>query len=101
MLFGDAEDTRIESAAQIDEAVRKLVIRPGRNVLAAPHPGGGARMGASARDSVVGDDHRVHGVDNLFVADPSVFPSPPSVDPSLTIMAFSRVAAAAVNAAVS
>ncbi len=101
VLFGDAEDTRIESAAQIDEAVRKLVIRPGRNVLAAPHPGGGARMGASARDSVVGDDHRVHGVDNLFVADPSVFPSPPSVDPSLTIMAFSRVAAAAVNAAVS
>lgn len=99
VLFGDAEDTRIESPSQIEAAVRQLSIRPGRNVLAAPHPGGGARMGSSARDSVVGYDHRVHGTDNLFVSDPSVFPSPPSVDPSLTILAFSRVAAGAVAAA--
>jgi choline dehydrogenase-like flavoprotein len=45
-------------------------------------------------------DHRVHGTDNLFVTDPSVFPTAPSVDPSLTIMAFSCVAAAHVQAAV-
>lgn len=99
VLFGDAEDTRIERASQIDDAVRRLSIRPGRNVLAAPHPGGGARMGRSAEDSVVDYEHRVHGFDNLFVSDPSVFPSPPSVDPSLSILAFSRVAAAAVAAA--
>jgi len=99
VLFGDVEDTRIDGPRQIDAAVRALSIRPGRNVLAAPHPGGGARMGASDRDSVVGFDHRVHGIDNLFVADPSVFPSPPSVDPSLSILAFSRVAADAVAAA--
>lgn len=99
VLFGDAEDTRIDGPSQIDDAVRKLSLRPGRNVLAAPHPGGAARMGASALDSVVGYDHRVHGIDNLFVADPSVFPSPPSVDPSLTILAFSRVATDAVAAA--
>ena len=42
---------------------------------------------------VVGFDHRVHGTDNLYVTDPSVFPTPPSVDPSLSIMAFSYVAA--------
>ncbi len=98
VLFGDAQDTRIDRADQIETAVRRLSIRAGRNVLAAPHPGGGARMGASARDSVVDEEHRVHGFDNLFVSDPSVFPSPPSVDPSLTILAFSRVAAAAVAA---
>ena len=98
VLFGDAQDTRIERADQIEAAVRQLSIRPARNVLGAPHPGGGARMGASPRDSVVDHEHRVHGFDNLFVADPSVFPSPPSVDPSLTILAFSRVAAAAVAA---
>ncbi|MBK7584216.1 MAG: GMC family oxidoreductase [Myxococcales bacterium] len=98
VLFGDADDTRIESAGQIDAAIGRLSIRPGRNVLAAPHPGGGARMGASAEGSVVGFDHRVHGLDNLYVSDPSVFPSPPSVDPSLTILAFSYVAAAAVDA---
>ena len=50
-------------------------------------------MGKDPKTSVVGIDHRVHGTDNLFVADPSVFPTAPSVDPSLTIMAFSCVAA--------
>jgi choline dehydrogenase-like flavoprotein len=47
----------------------------------------------------VGFDHRVHGTDNLYVADPSVLPTAPSVDPSLTIMAFSFVAADAIQAA--
>jgi len=42
---------------------------------------------------VVGFDHRVHGWNNLFVADSSVFPSSSSLDPSLTIMAFSYIAA--------
>jgi choline dehydrogenase-like flavoprotein len=58
-------------------------------------------MGSSAENSVVGFDHRVHGLDNLYVSDPSVFPSPPSVDPSLTILAFSFVAADSVLAALS
>lgn len=61
---------------------------------------GGARMGTDPRTSVVGMDHRVHGMDNLFVADPSVFPTAPSVDPSLTIMAFSSIAAEHVKATV-
>ncbi|MCA9597010.1 MAG: hypothetical protein KC776_27030, partial [Myxococcales bacterium] len=81
----------------IDAAVAAVSIKPARNVFAAPHPGGGARMGAREDDSVVGFDHRVHGTDNLFVSDPSVLPSPPSVDPSLTIMAFSAVAAGHVH----
>ena len=56
-------------------------------------------MGDDPASSVTGFDHRVHGTDNLYVSCPSVFPSPPSVDPSLTIMAFSLVAAAAVHSA--
>ncbi len=47
--------------------------------------------------SVVGYDHRVHGAEGLYVSDPSVFPSPPSVDPSVTIMAFAYVAAEHVH----
>lgn len=99
VLFGDAADTRITRPDEIDAAVAALDLRPARNVLAAPHPGGGARMGADATSSVVGWDHRVHETDNLYVTDPSVFPSPPSVDPSLTIMAFSCVAADAIAGA--
>jgi len=93
ILFGDLRDTRITRLDQIDAAVGALDLGPGRLVLAAPHPAGGARMGRDPKTSVVGFDHRVHGTDNLFVADPSVFPNGPSVDPSLTIMAFSYVAA--------
>jgi choline dehydrogenase-like flavoprotein len=99
VVFGDAADTRITRASEIDAAVASLDVTPGRFVLAAPHPAGGARMGKDPRSSVVGMDHRVHGTDNLYVADPSVFPTAPSVDPSLTIMAFSCVAAERVRAA--
>jgi choline dehydrogenase-like flavoprotein len=93
VLFGDIHDTRLKSEGEIPAAVELLEITPASNTLAAPHPAGGARMGKDPKDSVVGFDHRVHGTDNLFVADPSVFPTGPSVDPSLTIMAFSGIAA--------
>ena len=99
VIFGDTADTRISSKTDIEAAVASIELRPGRMLFAAPHPGGGARMGASPQEGVVGFDHRVHDTDNLYVADPSVFPTPPSVDPSLTIMAFSLVAADAVAAA--
>jgi choline dehydrogenase-like flavoprotein len=99
LIFGDAADSRITRPAEIEAAVAAIDLRPARNVFAAPHPGGAARMGRDPSESVVGFDHRVHGTDNLYVADPSVFPSPPSVDPSVTIMAFSRVAADHIHAA--
>jgi len=50
-------------------------------------------MGPDPQTCVVAVDHRIHGSDNVYVADPSVLPTPPSMDPSLTIMAFSFVAA--------
>jgi choline dehydrogenase-like flavoprotein len=99
VLFGDVACTAVTARAQIDAAVAGIELEPSRSVLAAPHPGGGARMGADSGDSVVGFDHRVHGTTNLYVADPSVFPSAPSVDPSLTIMAFAYVAAEKIDAA--
>jgi choline dehydrogenase-like flavoprotein len=99
VLLGDVRDTRIQKVEDIDRAVESVDVRPARNVFAAPHPGGAARMGADPKSSVVGFDHRVHGTDNLYVADPSVFPSAPSVDPSLSIMAFSFVAADAIQSA--
>ncbi len=99
VVFGDAADTRIHRGGEIEAAVKRLDLAPSRNIFAAPHPGGGARMGKDPADAVVGFDHRVHGFDNLYVADPSVLPTPPSVDPSVTIMAFSFVAADRVDAA--
>ena len=54
---------------------------------------GTACMGKDPKTSVVNNEHELHGVKGLFVTDPSVFPTAVSVDPSLTIMAFSLVAA--------
>ena len=44
-------------------------------------------MGFSPDDSVVDANHRVWGVDNLFIVDGSVMPTQGSANPALTIMA--------------
>ena len=73
--------------------VESLVIEAGGLFLASPHPGGGCRMGKDPKNSVVNSDHLVHGFDNLYVSDSSVFPTSSALDPSLTLMAFSYIAA--------
>jgi choline dehydrogenase-like flavoprotein len=51
------------------------------------HLNGSARMGDSARDSVVNADCRAWDMPNLWVCDGSVFPTVGGVNPSLTIQA--------------
>jgi choline dehydrogenase-like flavoprotein len=46
---------------------------------------------------VVGPDFRVHGFDNLYVCDASVFPSSLTVNPQLTVMALAHYAAARIR----
>ncbi|HSD78183.1 MAG TPA: GMC family oxidoreductase N-terminal domain-containing protein, partial [Solirubrobacteraceae bacterium] len=69
--------------------------RPLREARVAPravqamafHPLGTARAGADPAAAVVDGRLRVHGTANVFVADGSVVPSPPGVNPQVTIMA--------------
>jgi choline dehydrogenase-like flavoprotein len=75
--------------AQIDQ----LEVGPGAMAFAAPHPAGALRMGPDPERSVVQCTGEAHEVPGLYVADPSVFPTPPSVDPSETIVAFSLLLA--------
>jgi len=52
------------------------------------HVFGTCRMGRDPRDSVVDERLRMHGLDNLYVCDASVFPSSGGGEaPSLTIQA--------------
>lgn len=53
------------------------------------HHIGTTRMSASPRDGVVDPDCRVHGVDNLYVAGSSVFPTGNWAFPTFTIIALS------------
>jgi choline dehydrogenase-like flavoprotein len=62
-----------------------FVRRAGVDVSA--HQSGTARMGFDPADSVVDQHCRSHEVPNLFMADASVFPSLPVMNPALTIMA--------------
>jgi choline dehydrogenase-like flavoprotein len=56
-------------------------------VEATPHQCGTLRMGTDARTSVVDTTCKTHDLDNLYVADASVFPASAAVNPALTIMA--------------
>jgi choline dehydrogenase-like flavoprotein len=51
------------------------------------HTMGGMRMGSSPRWSATDGEGRLHALDNVFVADGSVFPTSGSHNPTLTIMA--------------
>jgi choline dehydrogenase-like flavoprotein len=73
---------RPEDLEQIVSAV------PARELhLAAFHPTGSARMGADEQTCPVGVDGRLRGVAGVYVADASVLPSCPEVNPQLSIMA--------------
>lgn len=56
------------------------------------HLMGGCAIGTDENKSVVNPEFRVHGTRKIFVADSSIFPSAPGLNPSLTIMALSHKA---------
>lgn len=56
------------------------------------HLMGGCALGTDERKSVVNPEFRVHGARRVFIADSSIFPSAPGINPSLTVMAFSHQA---------
>lgn len=69
----------------------KATPRPGREALNKPgeiiHEAGTARMGSTAKDSVVNSFGQTWDVKNLFLMDASVLPSNPDKNLTLTVMA--------------
>ncbi len=57
------------------------------------HLMGGCSLGSNSKESVVSPDFTVHEYKNFIVADSSIFPNAPGINPSLTIMAISKMAA--------
>jgi choline dehydrogenase-like flavoprotein len=102
---------RAAGAAEVYTPLRGLpVLEPGADpavlerargrdlALVAFHPLGTARMAASPRAGVAGPDGRVFGIDGLAVADASLLPSAPGVNPQITIMALALAVARALVA---
>lgn len=81
--------------------VRRTVVYP-RGEAPLPvigHACGTCRMGNDPSTSVVDPQGRCHGVENLWIADASVFPSCPAVGPGLTVIAHALRVASVVGEA--
>lgn len=64
------------------------------------HLMGGLCIGTNANTSVVSPDFKLHGYNNIYAADSSIFPDAPGINPSLTIMALSLMAAEKIKSEV-
>jgi choline dehydrogenase-like flavoprotein len=64
--------------------------RPSELRLEAFHPMGTARISADPRQGVCAPDGSVRGTRDFYVADASLFPTAPGVNPMMTIIAFAK-----------
>lgn len=60
--------------------------------LGTGHPQGGNPISSDAKVGVVDNEMRVHGYDNLFISDASLFPSSVGVNPQITVMTLAHYA---------
>ncbi len=76
----------LRSMAEAEE-LEHLPMRASDLEVMAFHPMGTARMGANALQCAVTPDGMMYGVPGLYIADASLLPTSPLVNPQLTIMA--------------
>jgi choline dehydrogenase-like flavoprotein len=113
LVFGIARAAEVHFAAGAKEVYpnigRASVLRPGDLArfeatafrpselrLEAFHPMGTARIAADPREGACAPDGSVRGVEALYVADASLFPTAAWVNPMMTIIAFAKRVAAGV-----
>ncbi len=65
-------------------------IKPSQLRLEAFHPMGTARISANTGEGVCAADGSVNGVEGLYVADASLFPTSVGVNPMMTVIAFAK-----------
>ena len=91
MLTGLPGAPTVTSLSALQEALRTA--NPRSLHLAAFHPTGTAAAGADEQRCPVDRRGRLRGVDGVWVADASILPSSPEVNPQLSIMAMALAVA--------
>ncbi|HUJ64436.1 MAG TPA: GMC family oxidoreductase, partial [Acidimicrobiales bacterium] len=88
--MGATRTFRTSSPGGDFQGIKRIGIPESRHVM------GTARMGTDPATSVVDPFGRVHGLDNVIVADSSVFPTSSGYGPTLTLVALGARAAGAL-----
>lgn len=92
MTFRSTSYSRLEEVNELDD-----IVRDNTDIgLHTSHPQGGNAVSRNPARGVVDESFRVHGMENLYVCDASVFPSSVTVNPQLTVMAIADYAAAGI-----
>jgi choline dehydrogenase-like flavoprotein len=87
--WGDYEFTERSQLAKIDE----IAADPDDISLGTGHPQGGNAISRDPKKGVVDPSFRVHGYEDLYICDASVFPGSLTVNPQLTVMSLAHYAA--------
>ncbi|MEM9728883.1 MAG: GMC family oxidoreductase [Myxococcota bacterium] len=90
--------TVIERADEVDSVINSLENGKHLYKLTSYHPQGTMRMGKNPKASVVGPDGKVHGLDNVYVVDASVFPTTLLVNPQETVYAMATYLSEGIGA---
>nr|WP_285903244.1 GMC family oxidoreductase [Alkalimarinus sediminis] len=93
--MADADWQRANAGLQVVETLFNTL--GAREVMKSPikiglHLMGGCTLGKDGQHSVVNERFQVHDHPNLFIADSSIFPSAPGINPALSIMALAHKA---------
>jgi len=89
MTFRSLSYTSLGQVDELDE-----IVRDNTDIgLHTSHPQGGNPLSRDPAKGVVDERFKVHGMENLFVCDASIFPSSVTVNPQLTVMAAADYAA--------
>jgi choline dehydrogenase-like flavoprotein len=93
MTFRSTSYSSLEEVDELDE-----IVRDNTDIgLHTSHPQGGNAVSRDRSKGVVDERFRVHGTENVYVCDASVFPSSVTVNPQLTVMAIADYAAAGIE----
>jgi choline dehydrogenase-like flavoprotein len=87
----------VDNEEDLPKLVKKIVEDPKNLLLGSAHPQSGNRIGKSPADSVVDSNCKVHGFQNLFVCDASVFPTSVGVNPQISVMTVGSIVASRIN----
>jgi choline dehydrogenase-like flavoprotein len=93
---GDDEFDRKAPLVRRQRRIEEICADPDYIALGTGHPQGGNAISASPQRGVVDSDFQVHGYEDLYICDASVFPTSLTVNPQLTVMSLAHYAASRI-----